>query len=273
MPTRKKHPRLSAISVLHYVRLVYRSALFLAALVIYLVNHFQHSGQPFGGWEHMPVILMIIWVVFAYEMVCRFFPSKYESMGCQKQFPVNYEPQDEPRPIPETRKSTAAVFWAWIGLNGLIALAYFLGLFDAGVLVLIALFYSVCDMICILFFCPFQTWFMKNKCCANCRIYNWDYAMMFTPFLLVPHWFTWSLLALALGLLASWELRFRRHPERFFEATNKKLACANCPEHLCHHKKQLHQFWKKNKDIFQLPKAGLSKASDLLHSLKDKKED
>ncbi len=257
-----KRKHLSRISRLHYVRLVYRSALFLAALVVYIINHFQQADRPFGDWEHMPVILMVIWIVFAYEMICRFFPSRYESMGCQKQFHINHEPQDEPRPIPDTGKSTAAVFWVWIGLNGLIALGYFLGLYDAGVLILIALFYSVCDMICILFFCPFQTWFMKNKCCANCRIYNWDYAMMFTPFLLVPHWFTWSLLTLALGLLAGWEIRFRRHPERYFEATNKKLACANCPEHLCHHKKQLHQFWRKNRDIFQLPKNSFPKPAN-----------
>ena len=257
----------------HLIRLCYRSALFLAALILYIVNHFRQSGHSFGRWEQMPVILAIIWIVFATEMVCRFFPSKLESKGCQKQFPANYEPQDEPRPLPDTRKGTAAVFWTWIGLNALIALGFFLGLYDSGVLVLIALFYSVCDMICILFFCPFQTWFMKNKCCANCRIYNWDYAMMFTPFLLVPHWFTWSLLALALTLLASWELRFRRHPERFFEATNKKLSCSNCPEHLCHHKKQLHLFWKNNKELFQIPRPNLSKASEILSVLREKRDD
>ena len=38
-------------------------------------------------------------------------------------------------------------------------------------------------VICILFYCPFQMWFLKNRCCVNCRIYNWDYAFLFTPFL------------------------------------------------------------------------------------------
>lgn len=272
MPKKQKGRKLSAISILHYVRLVYRSGLFLAALLAYILTHFGHAGaHHFGQWEHMPVVLIIVWVVFAFEMICRFFPSKLESMGCQKQFPRNYEAPANPRPLPETRKSTAAVFWAWIGLNALIYLGYFLGLYDEGVLVLIALLYSVCDMVCILFFCPFQTWFMKNKCCANCRIYNWDYAMMFTPFLLIPHWFTWSLLALALGLLVSWELRFHRHPERYFEATNARLACANCPEKLCHHKKQLHQFWKKNTELI-FPH-GLPHPRELLSNLREPKDE
>ncbi len=272
MPSQRPRRKLSAISVLHYIRLGYRSALFLAALLAYILTHFHHVGpHHFGQWEHMPVVLIVVWVVFAFEMLCRFFPSRLESMGCQKQFRRNYAPPAAPRPRPDTRKSTAAVFWAWIALNALIALGYFLGLYDEGVLVLIALFYSVCDMICILFFCPFQTWFMKNKCCANCRIYNWDYAMMFTPFLFIPHWFTWSLLALALGLLLAWELRLRRHPERFFEATNERLACVHCPEKLCRHKTQLHQFWKKNAELI-FPN-GLPRPRDLLGGRREAKDE
>ena len=94
-------------------------------------------------------------------------------------------------------------------------------------------------MICILFFCPFQSWLMKNKCCVTCRIYNWDYAMMFTPLFFVKNGFTWSLLALSVALLIRWELTFYRHPERFSENTNAYLKCKNCTEKLCAHKTQL----------------------------------
>ena len=65
---------------------------------------------------------------------------------------------------------------------------------------LISLFYAVCDRICVLFFCPFQVWIMKNRCCVHCRIYRWDYVMMFTPLLFVPGPYSWSLLGLALIL-------------------------------------------------------------------------
>lgn len=113
---------------------------------------------------------------------------------------------------------------------------------------LLSLAYSVCDMICILFFCPFQTWFMKNKCCGSCRIYNWDYAMMFTPLIFVKGWYTWSILILAIGLLLNWELLVVKHPERFSESTNAALSCANCTEKLCSHKKQLQRFLRENRE-------------------------
>ena len=69
-------------------------------------------------------------------------------------------------------------------VNGIFGALHLAGVLDDGIMILLCSVYSVCDIICILFFCPFQTWFMKNKCCSSCRIYNWDYAMMFTPLFL-----------------------------------------------------------------------------------------
>ena len=116
---------------------------------------------------------------------------------------------------------------------------------DDGIMLLLCSAYSVCDMICILFFCPFQSWFLKNKCCCTCRIYNWDYAMMFTPLFFVRRAYAWSLLLLSVLLLIRWEITFYRHPERFSEKTNRYLDCSNCSEKLCRHKKQLRTLWKQ----------------------------
>ena len=117
------------------------------------------------------------------------------------------------------------------------------GILDDGIMILLCSVYSVCDIVCILFFCPFQTWFMKNKCCSSCRIYNWDYAMMFTPLFFIRKSYTWSLLALSVALLARWEITFYKFPERFSEVTNGYLGCANCSEKLCSHKNQLKSLW------------------------------
>ena len=248
----KKTKRLSRISALHYYKLVYRSLLFLAALVSYIVSRVCGDGMIFSEIKDRPVILAVIWVVFVSEMVLRFFPSKLESMGCQKQFRRNFRPVESTEELPDTWRSTFAVALVWLLLNGAIGAVYFLGWIDAGILILISLAYSVCDMICILFFCPFQSWFMKNKSCGSCRIYNWDYAMMFTPLVFIPDVFTWSLLGIALLLLAVWEVSVRLYPERFCERTNAALSCANCEEKLCHHKTQLRHFLKKNKDTLLL---------------------
>jgi hypothetical protein len=72
--------------------------------------------------------------------------------------------------------------------------------------------------------------------------------MMFTPLVFINDIFARSLLGVSLVLLLVWELTVRIHPERFAEETNGCLSCANCTEKLCHHKKQLRGFIKKNKD-------------------------
>lgn len=241
-----KKIKLSKISSIHYIKLVFRSVLFAVAAIIYIADMDSHGGELFEATKKYPALLIIIWLIFAVEMILRFFPSSYESMGCQKQFSKNYIPTGDNDKLKENMipgTVTFAMAAAWFALNGAIGGLYFAGVIDQGILMLVCLAYSVCDMICILFFCPFQSWFMENKCCGSCRIYNWDYAMMFTPLVFVPAVYTWSLLALALILLARWEITYRLHPERFYEVTNKNLTCANCREKLCHHKKQLRRLW------------------------------
>lgn len=244
--------KLSKISALHYYKLFFRSALLLAALIIYIINPERFCAALFGKTVEGPFIFAIIGVVFTAEMILRFFPSDVESMGCQKQFKKNYIETGEDLPSARTPLRTLAVAGAWLLLNGIIGLIYFLGLIDAGILILISLSYSVCDMICILYFCPFQTWFLKNKCCGSCRIYNWDYAMMFTPLVFIPSVYTYSLLGIAVLLLIVWETHIIIHPKRFFEQTNNCLSCANCKEKLCHHKRQLRHFLRANKELLIL---------------------
>ena len=241
-----KEIKLSRISSIHYFKLVFRSLLFLAAIIMYFAGMDRHGGKLFDASKDYPALLIVIWVVFAMEIILRFFPSSWESMGCQKQFSRNYLPTGNTDDLKKNLVPgmvTFAMAAAWFALNGAIGCLYLLGVIDQGIMLLVSLAYSVCDMICILFFCPFQSWFMKNKCCGSCRIYNWDYAMMFTPLVFIPGVYTWSLLALALMLLARWEVTYKLYPERFYEVTNKNLACVNCREKLCHHKKQLRRLW------------------------------
>ena len=237
MNQRKK--KLSKISALHYLKLVLRSTIFAVSLVFYILGKFDILTK---NW----ILPMIVWFFFIIGMSLRFFPSKFESMGCQKQFARNYEPiSEESTPTNQSWKRTVLVTVVWLALNSVVGALYFTGIFDQGILILIALAYSVCDIICILFFCPFQTWFMKNRCCTTCRIYNWDFVMMFTPLVFIPHWYTYSLLGCALALLLRWEITYRIHPERFSTATNRCLDRSNCEEKLCSHKKQLQGFLKK----------------------------
>ncbi len=243
---KKKAPRkrLTPVSTLHYVRLVYRSVLFLLLAVQYIRFRLNEQVSLTALMEQRPVLLTVIWAVFVAEMVLRFFPSRLESPGCQKQFARNYIKSGRTEIRIDDNNAVFLVALIWIVFNAFFGALHMAGLIDDGIMLLLCAAYSVCDMICILFFCPFQTWFMKNKCCSTCRIYNWDYAMMFTPLFFIQKTYTWSLLALSIALLVRWELTFFRHPERFSELTNDYLRCANCTEKLCAHKKQLFSLWK-----------------------------
>ena len=100
-------------------------------------------------------------------------------------------------------------------------------------LVCLAGFYGVCDIVCILFYCPFQSWLMHNRCCTTCQIFNWDAIMAVTPLMFAPSWYSAVLVALALVVLLRWEISAFVYPERFFEETNASLSCANCRDKLC----------------------------------------
>lgn len=251
---KNKRPKMSPIVTLHYVKLVYRSVLFAAALIVYVYNRIRNTDTYFSGFENNELFLSCVWLVFVVEMILRFFPSRLESMGCQKQFRKNYKPTDfslgeNERIVPQSKRTTFAVAAAWIALNSISTVAYLVGWIDAGIMILISLAYSVCDIICILYFCPFQTWFMKNKCCGSCRIYNWDYAMMFTPLIFIPNFFAKTLFGIAFVLLIQWEVLYHKFPERFTEKTNCSLSCAMCEEKLCQQKSQLRTFLKKHRQL------------------------
>ncbi len=237
--------KLTAVSTLHYVRLVYRSILLILLLIEYFVFRFRAGPEITVSLEENPVLLYITCGVFVFEMILRFFPSRFESPGCQKQFRQNYIKSGKTEIVIQDNNATVLVLLLWITFNLIFGALRMAGIFDDGIMILLCGAYSVCDMICILFFCPFQSWFMKNKCCSTCRIYNWDYAMMFTPLFFVRRYYAWGLLALSFALLIRWEITFYRHPERFSEQTNDYLKCKNCTEKLCSHKKQLHSLWKQ----------------------------
>lgn len=237
--------KISIVSTLHYIRLVYRFALFVLLLISYIRYRMFSADSILESAEKIPAIIYVTWAVFAVEMVMRFFPSKYESPGCQKQFARNYIKSGSTEISIPDNNAAVLIALIWIVFNGIFGALYLTGILDDGIMILLCSAYSVCDIICILFFCPFQTWFMKNKCCSTCRMYNWDYAMMFTPLFFIRKPYSWSLLALSVALLIRWEITFYLHPERFSEKTNDYLQCKNCTEKLCAHKKQLHSLWKQ----------------------------
>lgn len=100
-------------------------------------------------------------------------------------------------------------------------------------LFIICINFYIDDSICYLFWCPFKVFFMKNRCCLDCRIYNWDHMMMYTPMMLINSFFSLSLLFTGLIVMGVWELNILLHKERFLEISNNNLKCSNCTDLLC----------------------------------------
>lgn len=238
---------MTKVIAFHYFKLILRSVLLIGTLFWYITTKTANGEVSLRHLADgkMWIVLVIVWIVFFVEMIQRMFPSPVESNGCQKQFKRNYIPSGETEAKIGDNHATVLVALIWLVLNAFIGGLYLRHIIDQGILLLISLAFSVCDIICILFFCPFQSWFLKNKCCSTCRIYNWDYAMMFTPLFFIPAVYTWSLLILSVLLLVRWEITVWKCPERFAENTNDYLACKNCNEKLCAHKKQLGRLWKR----------------------------
>lgn len=186
--------------------------------------------------------LTAVWLALMLSMLFRLFPSRVESLGCQKEFAGRFRPTGRMPDRGEIRRADRGALWvllSWLALNAPVFLAYAWGWVNQRFLVCLAGFYGVCDIICILFFCPFQSWMMHNRCCTTCRIYNWDYAMMCTPLLGAAGPLALTACLLAAVILARWEFTYRRQRARFFIVSNHALRCDQCQEHLCRYKRAL----------------------------------
>ena len=124
----------------------------------------------------------------------------------------------------------------WLVINLCFGTLYHRGILRIPHLVLLCALCYLCDLVCVLFFCPFQTFLMGNRCCVNCRIFAWGSWMMAAPLMCVPHWYAQSLFWTGIVVLVCWEVRYRRHPERFWSGSNRNLQCSHCKEQLCRYK-------------------------------------
>ncbi len=235
----KKEP-MSKIRRAYFVRLVARILIFITMIVLYIVKpeyfNVLHGNAFFS--EFSP--LHIVWVIWIIDMVQQLIPAKkHIPLGSQKHFRQRFQPildKISVRAIKEhaisTAKSAYLVMLIWFALIFVISVLYRTQVISAPIVFLISTAFYVCDLICVLIWCPFRL-IMKNRCCTTCRIFNWDHLMMFTPMLFVGSFFSSSLLLLAVIVWLVWEICTILHPERFWEKTNQALQCASCTDKLC----------------------------------------
>lgn len=185
-------------------------------------------------------VLHILWIIWIVDMALQLIPVRNKiPLGSQKLFKMHFRLVRENINYHALRKYTVSttkaaykVFVMWTALIACIGLLHWFGILTENMIFIISVFFYVCDLICVLIWCPFRL-LMKTKCCTTCRIFNWDHLMMFTPFIFVSGFYSWSLLLLSIAVWLVWELCIMMFPERFWEITNTALRCSNCTDKLC----------------------------------------
>ena len=214
--------------------------LFALALVLVFCPDSVRTAMP-GGFTDGFSPLHLFWGMWMAYLITKILPWRiFHNRSEFRQFAASFAARI-PYPKVEVIKKhvrkaniqavKSAV--AWLVLTGLIGVMRKLHVIHERGLVLLTGIFYVCDLICVIFYCPFQHLLMKNSCCNTCRIHNWDAIMMFTPMAFTEGFFGLSLFSLAAVVFLLWEIRFFRHPERFFAITNANLGCASCPDHHC----------------------------------------
>ena len=184
--------------------------------------------------------LHLLWFIWAADMLLQLLPIRGRiALGSQKLFAFSFRPAQEKTDheglrnyVISSTKAAYKVFLLWALLTAAIGAASFAGFLGAAELLLFSAAFYVCDLICVLIWCPFRL-ILKTRCCTTCRIFNWDHLMMFSPLIFAGGFFAFSLVLLAAAAWLAWELSFMMYPERFWERTNAALRCQECTDKLC----------------------------------------
>lgn len=185
--------------------LLARSAAFLFLVGYALMAPESFQADLSAGPFHITP-LTAVWALLMLSMISRFFPSKVESLGCQKEFSGRFRPTGEQPSRPEIRSANRGallVLLSWLALNAVFYFGYWKGIVG-------------------------------------------ERFMMCTPLMVLKGPLVLSACILSVILLLRWEITHYRHPHRFYESSNRSMHCGECQEHLCKYKRALQRAAKRS---------------------------
>ncbi len=225
---------------IYVARLVGRSLIFLLCTLACVFRRGVFTVLEGMNFFRTFSLLHLLWFVWVMDMILQIFPIKNKvPLGSQKLFANRFRPIREKinyealkSYIVATTKAAYKVFLIWCALIAAIGVLHYAGVIDKITLFMISVFFYVCDLICVLIWCPFRL-IMKNRCCTTCRIFNWDHLMMFSPLIFMGGFFATSLVLMSIAAWLVWELCVMMYPERFWDHSNVALQCSQCTDKLC----------------------------------------
>ena len=230
-------------------RLAGRCAILVIAVLLCIFDPAEF--EVLRGWTFFRRFswLHLLWGIWIIDMAAQILPLRTRiSLGSQKMWHMRFKPIREmfnargklvaegvaklKKHVADASRSALWVLILWTGLVAVIGVLVVAGVMTDVALFITAVVFYVCDLICVLIWCPFRL-IMRNRCCTTCRIFNWDHLMMFSPFFFTSGFYCVSLLVVAILAWLAWEIAILAHPERFWEGANAALTCASCTDKLC----------------------------------------
>ena len=224
------------------LKLVFRAMLLLSAVYLFYFDRGKIFELGLGG-----ALLWVIWLTLVIDMLYRLIPNKRIALGARKHFARSFsaassegvDPEAARKSVKKLNKGAFLCALGWFVISSAILfLLYLLDTLTPKTVLVVILVYMVGDLVFILFYCPFRTLFMKNRCCTQCRIYNWDYFMICAPLIVFPSFYSVSLFLLSAIVVLQWELALRKNPHYFLKETNGNLSCKSCSDKLCRHRQR-----------------------------------
>lgn len=231
---------MSATRKRYFARLVGRCLIFVLCVLLCLFRPGDFAVLDGMNFFKTLSPLHLLWLVWVADMFLQIIPIRNKvPLGSQKLFANRFRPIREKinyealrNYIVSTTKVAYKVFILWCALIAVIGILYYSGVIDKMNLFMISVLFYVCDLICMLIWCPFRL-IMKNRCCTTCRIFNWDHLMMFSPLIYMGGFYAGSLVLMAAVAWLVWELCVMMYPERFWDQSNAALKCSECTDKLC----------------------------------------
>ena len=231
---------MSKIRRAYFLRLVFRMLVLAACLLTAWYRPREYDILRGGNFFRKLSPFHVLWMIWIIDMLLQLIPVRNAlPLGSQKLFRFRFQPIKDAinhkalqKHIIRTTKAAYKVMVLWVVLTATLSVLRWLEILSDITLFLISAAFYVCDLICVLIWCPFRL-ILQNRCCTTCRIFNWDHLMMFTPMLAVNGFYSRSLLLMAIVVWLLWELCVMMYPERFWEHSNEALRCSNCTDKLC----------------------------------------
>lgn len=190
-------------------------------------------------------LFFLYFIVDSFEVILPMFNHSIYSSKMQKRTYIEIDGYSKENVREMARKEDKVAIIIFILYSLLIlslgSLYLYVSWLDVWFIYLVFFALNFADYFCIMIWCPFRSWFLKNSCCNTCRISNWDRIMKFSILIFIPNIYTITIFVIGVLIFLYWEYHHLVHPERFYRISNKRLWCSHCDKITCgkpHNKKE-----------------------------------